>query len=82
MNKKKIFRVMMVCGVGCLLAAVCFVGCTKKRCICTTERYGFQPARGIEDLGGHANCSELDEERVADDSTMQYLYKKCVPEVQ
>lgn len=71
---------MMMAGVICLLATVCFAGCTKKRCICTTVRSGFQNARGIEELGEHSNCSELDKEWVSSDSTRQILNRTCIPE--
>ena len=36
--------------------------------------------QGLEPLGSHSNCSELDAEWVAADSTSDVLTKKCVPE--
>lgn len=66
--------------VALLLIIACLSGCKEKRCKCTTLRAGERPAIGLEPLGSHSNCSELDAEWVAADSTSDVLTKKCVLE--
>ena len=63
-----------------LVSAVALTGCTKKRCLCSTERPKHQTTRALEDLGDHKNCSELDKEWIASDSTSQMIIKTCTPE--
>jgi len=76
-SKRTFFALAALC---CLLTVACLTGCTKKRCLCVTTRYGYQSVRGLEELGEHANCSELDKEWEASDSSAQILTKTCVPE--
>ena len=74
-NKKLIVPLMLG-----LVSVALLTGCKEnKRCNCVTTRYGYQAARGIEELGDHANCSELDSEWVAGDSTAQIITKTCIP---
>jgi len=72
-------RNLIVLVLLAVVATAVLTGCTKKRCNCITTRAGFQNARGIEDLGEHANCSELDAEWTSADSTHQLLNKTCTP---
>ena len=63
-----------------LLLSFGVVSCTKKRCLCLTERKAHQTARSYEDLGSHKNCSELDKQWDASDSTAHIIKKTCTPE--
>ncbi|MBP5644470.1 MAG: hypothetical protein J6W95_00900 [Bacteroidales bacterium] len=80
MNKNRNRTFFAMAALCCLLTVACLTGCTKKRCLCITERHGYQNARGLEELGSHKNCSELDAEWDAHDSTAQIITKTCVPE--
>lgn len=71
-------RLILLLAVISLTLAL-FSSCSKKRCNCLTTRVGYQTARSIEDLGGHSNCSELDAEWIANDSTSELLNKTCTP---
>lgn len=62
------------------VASLAMVSCSKKRCTCTTIRKDHQTARSYENLGSHKNCSELDDEWVASDTTGHLVTKSCVPE--
>ena len=60
---------------------LCFLaGCKEKRCKCTTNRRGKKPAVGLELKGNHRDCSELNAEWMASDSTHELLTKTCVDE--
>ena len=63
-----------------LLFIAVTVGCKEKRCKCTTLRAGETPAIGLEPLGTHSDCSELNADWEASDSTGDLLTKVCVPE--
>ena len=69
-----------IATVVLLLLIAGLSGCKEKRCKCTTFRAGETPAVGLEPLGSHSNCAELDAEWMASDSTNDLLKKACVPE--
>ena len=77
MSKKKI---ILLLPLALLLLSVCLTGCTKKRCLCITQRKNHQSTRALEELGSHKNCSELDAEWQASDSTAHIITKTCTPE--
>lgn len=56
--------------------------CKEKRCECTYVRPGYRNSVALEPLGSHANCSELDDQWVANDSTQEMLIKTCVEYVE
>ena len=66
--------------IALILVVACLTGCKEKRCKCITNRYGELPAVGLEPLGSHKDCSELDAQWTASDSTSDILTKKCTPE--
>ena len=76
MKKMKILAVALLFVLPLALSTT---SCQKKRCLCVTTRAEHQNARGIEDLGEHKNCAELDKEWVVDDSTRHIIEKKCTP---
>lgn len=63
-----------------VVAVATLASCEKKRCSCVTIRKDHQAAHSLEELGSHKNCSELDKEWMASDSTGDMLLKTCVPE--
>lgn len=66
--------------IAVLLIIACISGCKEKRCKCTTVRANFTPTVGLEPLGSHSNCAELNAEWTAADSSGDILNKTCVPE--
>ena len=78
---KKVFVALSL-----LAALIVLVSCGKeKRCQCTTLRGDgseYRPAVGLEPLGSHASCSELDATWVASDNTGDMLKKTCVDYVE
>lgn len=71
-------KILVVAAILLFIAGL--VGCKEKRCKCTTYRINETPAVGLEPLGDHSNCSELDAEWSAHDSTGDIMNKTCVPE--
>ena len=73
---KKVMFVLSLCAILLTVSA-----CKAKRCECKTFRGNeVIPAYCYEPLNGHRNCSELDMEWTASDSTQDILKKTCVPE--
>ena len=71
--KKKLLVALMAIGVLALAVA-----CKAKECQCTSVRSGEPPAHSLEPLGNHKNCSELDRQWTASDSSQDLLKKTCV----
>lgn len=56
--------------------------CTSKskRCICTSQRQNYPVCRGIEALGSHASCDDLNRTYVPSDDSTAIVEVKCVAE--
>ncbi|MBR1834736.1 MAG: hypothetical protein IJ785_04435 [Bacteroidales bacterium] len=71
--KKKLLVAFMAIAVLAVVGA-----CKEKNCHCTSVRAGEVPAHSLEPLGNHKNCSELDRQWTASDSSQDMLKKTCV----
>lgn len=78
MNKTRKHSILALAAL-LLVSTLCLTACTKKRCLCITERKLHQTTRAYEDLGDHKNCSELNKEWQASDQTAHMINKTCTP---
>lgn len=71
---------LTVVFVSLALASI-VVGCSEKRCACTTIRGNNEyVSHSLEPLEGRGSCSELDAEWVSTIDNATMLKKECVPE--
>lgn len=68
-------KVIVVMGLVAALSIV--MACKEKRCECITIRVDQQPARGLEPLGTHKSCEELNAIWESSDSLHDMLKKEC-----
>ena len=68
-------KILILAGI--LVLVFSLDSCKAKRCKCTTFRDKYLPAISLEPKSGHKNCSELNMEWQAADSTHDLLAKTC-----